>query len=760
MIALIILANSSSLTTKAEDNINYSYNYDISYLTSEEAGEDVEMTLYNSDYPVEVAEINWICFLDNDWDYTGECITEVMLGNASYNNHTTKGITFLLPENFGTVTGPTGYVEVQLSNGEAYYTPYELENFIYDYPLQFAILGMDAVIYGYDLDTESRIYINNIEITPTLRTSETIYFTMPDSINDHIGTMTIQTKSPYSNKANLYIAPEIFDDPYQTYQSYLIQTDLYETYNDYYNPIEEVVVAVIDSGVDINHEDLQNSIWVNEDEIAGNGEDDDDNGYIDDVYGWTYRLEDAGYLIDPLDSHGTNVAGIIAAEQDNDTGITGMAQNTKIMSLDVFSSLGIDTNYIEQAIYYAANNGADIINLSLGGQAYNSFSTQLNDAIEYAYKKGCLIVVAAGNGNNNNLGSEGINLDNIPGSPICNDGDYDMVLGVAAVDRYGVITEYSNYGSDCIDSSALGEWITSTTWTSEGGYTTDNSGTSFAAPIVSGIAAMIKGHYPNLENWQVQYLIEESGESINYLHDEPYKYNIGALANVKNAFEQAETIEYPSRPEILEEELEETETGLDNTTVEHIFLDVSASHQNIRAIEYLYNEETIIGYTDGTFKPENPVNRAELLKILVEGQGITPTTDEYSNCFPDVADDWYAPYVCYAKEEGWVSGYPDGTFKPANTVNKVEALKMLINSQALDGQLVVSVTEQLFGDTDNSAWYAPYVKLAKDLGILEETDDIFEPDGDMDRGSICENLYRLLMVKINGLSTFGEYEEA
>ncbi len=137
------------------------------------------------------------------------------------------------------------------------------------------------------------------------------------------------------------------------------------------------------------------------------------------------------------------------------------------------------------------------------------------------------------------------------------------------------------------------------------------------------------------------------------------------------------------------------------------------------------------------------MNRAELLKILVEGTGVTPDENTYKNCFSDVSTDWYAKYVCYAKEEGWVSGYPDGTFKPADAVNKVEALKMLLLSQ--DVELSEELTVDLYADVEANDWFAAYVETANDLGILEENEQYFQPDGDKDRQGIAENLYRLLL---------------
>lgn len=734
----------------------YSYDYDVSFLTNEPAGEDTIMTLYNSDFPPDedFEQIQSICFLNLDLEYL-DCIHEANVGAEPYLGNETNYISFFLPENFGLEIDPVGIVETILLKDDtevAYYTPYEVENYLYN-PGQweFLIAEQESVIYGYNL-TSNSLYEGEVAYGTTTDKVEAtfldddIYLEMPETMAD--STITLQLYSPYSNKIEIYVAPNLYDDPYQIYQSYLVQHDIYKAQMDY-DPTNEVVVAVIDSGVDIAHPDLENSIWINEDEISGNDIDDDDNGYVDDVYGWTFRYGEDGYIVDPSVDHGTIVAGIIAAEKDNDEGVAGIAENTKIMNLDITDSYGeiIDEDTVVQAIYYAADNGADIINLSLGSSVYNTFSTTYNDAIEYAYKKGCLIVAAAGNGMNNNIDDSGENLDSIAASPICNDNGYDMVLGVASVDNFNELSTFSNYGSTCVDLTALGENVFSSVWESEGSY--DYAyGTSFSAPIVAGIAAMIKGQYPDLANWQIQYLLEQSGENIDESNAD-YEDEIGVMVNAKNAFDNAGNISYPTEPEILAN----VDDNFDN---DEIFSDISDSNANYDAIMYLYDTGVIRGYDDGTFKPDNAVNRAELLKILVEGNDVTPSVDEYNNCFPDVTNDWYAPYVCYAKEQGWVGGYPDGTFKPADTVNKVEALKMLINSQGMSDQLATSVSEQLFSDTDSTAWYAPYVKLAKDKNILEETGGTFTPQGEMDRAGVCENLYRIIMLELTGENIYEE----
>lgn len=186
---------------------------------------------------------------------------------------------------------------------------------------------------------------------------------------------------------------------------------------------------------------------------------------------------------------------------------------------------------------------------------------------------------------------------------------------------------------------------------------------------------------------------------------------------------------------------EEYENEDDDTYEEQIFSDLVSSDENADAISYLYEEGIISGYSDGSFKPENSLNRAELLKILVEGKGITPDENEYSNCFPDVTSDWYAKYVCYAKEEGWVEGYPDGTFLPSSYVNKVEAVKMLLEVFDVEAD---EPSSSPYSDVPTSEWYAKYIVKAQELGLLEES-GAYSPASSITRGGVSENIYRLLI---------------
>jgi endonuclease YncB( thermonuclease family) len=167
-------------------------------------------------------------------------------------------------------------------------------------------------------------------------------------------------------------------------------------------------------------------------------------------------------------------------------------------------------------------------------------------------------------------------------------------------------------------------------------------------------------------------------------------------------------------------------------------------HDYEYAIQYLYDNEVISGYHDGTFKPYDTVNRAELLRILVGGKGVAIADYwNYGNCFPDVNEEWFAPFVCYAKEQGWVDGYEDGTFKPSQTVNKAEAVKMLVNSQGYS--LFAEIVDSSYTDVDEEGWYAPYMQAAYDRGLFGKEVGVYGIGDGMSRGEISGNIYRAMI---------------
>ncbi|MBI2634639.1 S-layer homology domain-containing protein [Candidatus Peregrinibacteria bacterium] len=180
------------------------------------------------------------------------------------------------------------------------------------------------------------------------------------------------------------------------------------------------------------------------------------------------------------------------------------------------------------------------------------------------------------------------------------------------------------------------------------------------------------------------------------------------------------------------------------------FPDVDQQHKNSAAINYLQSNNIINGYPDGTFKPDNAVNRAEFLKIILEGSDI-PALITSPTPFPDVNhDSWYGKYVIKAYHSGWIVGYTDGTFKPEQTINKVEALKILGKVQKW--QLSQTVSETPFEDTPPDEWYLPYVTYAKNKGFLEESGIFFNPADLMTRASISEIIYRSLILPDTGVA--------
>lgn len=200
--------------------------------------------------------------------------------------------------------------------------------------------------------------------------------------------------------------------------------------------------------------------------------------------------------------------------------------------------------------------------------------------------------------------------------------------------------------------------------------------------------------------------------------------------------------------------------SLASNTFAATFDDVASSDDNYVAIEYLVSIGTLQGYDDGTFQPERTINRAELMKVLVAGQGISPDESTYQNCFPDVTTDWYAKYVCYAKEQGWVGGYPDGTFQPAQTVNKVEAAKMIVGAYGLDPEYSTSIEClcDAFSDVTSADWFYLYMEALYRAGIVtsEEEGSTYESSEGMTRGMVAEYIFRSLVVGWYEYSTYTE----
>lgn len=251
---------------------------------------------------------------------------------------------------------------------------------------------------------------------------------------------------------------------------------------------KKVVVAVIDTGIDVNHEDLKNNLWTNPGESgldskgrnkATNGIDDDGNGLIDDVHGWNYVSNNN--KLDDNHGHGTHIAGIIGAEAGNKKGITGISPDVSIMVLKYYDPKVPNTDNLKNTIagiQYAVKMGANIINYSGGG---TDFSQEEHDAVQLAEQKGILFVAAAGN--------ERSNSDEHHYYP----ADYKLknIISVTAIDPTTEVLSSSNYGTDTVDIAAPGQNILSCLPGSTYGLMT---GTSQATAFVTGAAVLVMAH--------------------------------------------------------------------------------------------------------------------------------------------------------------------------------------------------------------------------------------------------------------------------
>ncbi|MDP3704017.1 MAG: S8 family serine peptidase, partial [Candidatus Omnitrophota bacterium] len=280
------------------------------------------------------------------------------------------------------------------------------------------------------------------------------------------------------------------------------------------------LAAVVDTGLDYAHPDLQANVWTHPREIDGNGLDDDGNGFIDDYYGWDFHNSDA----DPMDDagHGTHVAGTIAAVGNNGTGIIGVAPQGRVMGIKVLSSGGGGLgSSIAAGIAYAADNGADVINLSLGWPA-GIFDQVVADAIRHAYTLGVVVVVAAGNSNANAQTFEPANLPE--------------VITVGASDHTDARAFFSNFGGkiDVIAPGGGGQEpppdekpyynILSLRYSASeapadhpwvvGGRYMRLAGTSMASPHVAGAVALILARRPALTIEQVRHALRMSADDV------------------------------------------------------------------------------------------------------------------------------------------------------------------------------------------------------------------------------------------------------
>jgi len=321
----------------------------------------------------------------------------------------------------------------------------------------------------------------------------------------------------------------ISNDSLSASQWSIASTSLNEAWN-YSTGNKNVVIATIDSGMDLNHEDLKNNVWKNYGEIENDGIDNDNNGFIDDINGWNF-IDDNNNVQDYY-GHGTHVAGIIGAEGNNNLGVAGVNWNVSIMPLKMIDNAGVGHTYaaikaIDYLVKMKLEHGVNIVavNNSWGGTLGFSDSTfaamqKLNDAQ-------ILSVCAAGN--------SGSNSDITPRYP--SSYNVDNIIAVASISSSNTLSTFSNYGKSSVDVAAPGGGILSTFLNNTYRYL---NGTSMAAPFIAGTIGLIKSIKPDISMSDIKSAIIDSADQIYSMADKL----LGGKINVSSAIKHALGLPY------------------------------------------------------------------------------------------------------------------------------------------------------------------------------------------------------------------------
>ena len=280
------------------------------------------------------------------------------------------------------------------------------------------------------------------------------------------------------------------------------------------SPKTQALVAIIDTGVDINHTDLKSNVWINDGEIPNNGIDDDLNGYIDDVHGWNF-FDNNNDVLD-RHGHGTLCAGIAGAIGNNEVGIAGARWNGKLMAVKSFSDTGVGRmGATYEGLLYAISNGARVLSSSFGSP---SASALMANAMELASASGVLVVAAAGN-------------EASPAAlyPAKYTKDFGQILSVASVDKNLSLSSFSNF-NDGVDLAAPGSSILSALPENKFGFM---SGTSMATPLVAGVASLLWDHFPKASALDLQSAILRGASALRSLEG---KIAGGRVVNAQSAY--------------------------------------------------------------------------------------------------------------------------------------------------------------------------------------------------------------------------------
>ena len=344
---------------------------------------------------------------------------------------------------------------------------------------------------------------------PRLERTYTIEFDSHSRVEDFLAQLNALPYIEYAEPAALYYIDRVetayepndrrnFNDMY-----HLDLIDAAEAW-DISQGSEEVVIAIVDDAILIDHEDLRGNIWVNPGEIAGNGIDDDRNGYVDDVNGFDVATQtpNPGGLAQLL-THGTQVAGCAAAATDNGTGIASIGFNCKIMAVKATANPSSANNRVVtnglEGVRYAVSAGADVVNMSFGGSGRNS---AFQEILDEGNRRGIVFVSSSGNTGNDE--------EQFPSS-------YNHVISVAATGETDRVSGFSTVHST-VDISAPGQSIRTTASSIDLNGYGRSTGTSFSSPIVAGVLGLMKSVNPCATPEELEEILKNSADDISGLN--------------------------------------------------------------------------------------------------------------------------------------------------------------------------------------------------------------------------------------------------
>lgn len=484
---------------------------------------------------------------------------------------------------------------------------------------------------------------------------------------------------------------------------------------------DSVTVAVIDTGVNLAHEDLAANAWVNADEIPSNGIDDDNNGYIDDVNGYDFAYNDPS----PNDvyGHGTACAGLVAAVQDNGLGVTGVAPRAKIMAIKASIDSGFFYDSATVPAYiYCANNGARVLSMSYFSDRVSSAE---GDAITYCVSRGVLPVAAAGN-----------DSTVYPYYP----GAYDATLSVAALNGNLNKAGFSNHGL-WVDVAAPGTGLRTTS--AGGGYTDGFGGTSGACPHVAGLAALLFGANPVATAAQVRAAIEDTAVPVN---QSPY----GEYCNYGRVDAEAAVLAIMGTPAPQRAPVVRAVTGVGQQLTRTVppnlrvlfFRVVGRGFQPANTVEVLFGNKSLpvldrsrdwiaVAFTPPTGSPFQLKLDGVSVASLPNPTGVSimhpltgaSTPEGGAQAFYNFADSLNADanYVRTTRRN-------DGSILMHGTFSKVtrnQALQLVLRRQFV-GTLVGTETVQLYDWSTNSYPYGDFVTLSSGPVPTSMTTTVYE----------------------------------